>query len=162
MKLNLKLMIATLVCLTFSYGAFAQSIGRLMELEAKVAEKKMLDDLEKSSNQNAMTSPISVPPIALSNNTLPRSSTSTPTDLAPKKVRNTPYTVSILGVEQDLKADVVIGGRQYQAIKGLTIGEYIVRSIEPTGVWLETQVVIKRKGKQTVDSKRVFAPLSPF
>lgn len=148
-------------CIAFSNSASAQTtVGKLMDLEAKVAEKKLMDELEKN-NSSAPIMPGGVPPISLIGGAPKMAAPVIAMEAPkPKMQKRAPYAINILGVDQDLKADVVVNGRQYQAVKGGMVGEYLVKSIGASGVWLETQVATKRKGKTTYTSKAVFAALS--
>jgi type IV pilus biogenesis protein PilP len=161
MKTMNTIFVMFVACVAFSKCAHAQTtVGKLMDLEAKVAEKKLLDELEKS-NGTAPITPGGVPPISLVGGTpkmaAPVIGVSTP---KPKAQNRPPYAINILGVDQDLKADVIVNGRQYQAVKGGMVGEYFVKSIGASGVWLEIQVASKHKGKTTYTTKAVFAALS--
>lgn len=161
MKTMNTILVMFFACVAYSNSSHAQTtVGKLMDLEAKVAEKKLMDELEK----NSATAPIvpgGVPPISLVGGIPKMAAPVMGSDLPkPKVQKRPPYAINILGVDQELKADVVVNGRQYQAVKGGMVGEYLVKSIGASGVWLETQVASKRKGKTTYTTKAVFAALS--
>lgn len=146
--------------LTSQLQASAQTIGRLMELEQKVAEKELMDKLEKSNAPIGLMPGQggAVPPISLVGQGVksPVGSIDAP---RPAPVKRTPTAINIFGVGTDLKADVMIGGVQYQAVKGGMVERYLVTDIRPSGVVLEETVTVRKKGKKVPTQKVVFAPL---
>lgn len=137
------------------------TIGRLMELEAKVAEKELLEKLEKNNapvvGNGVIPLQANVPGI----NQLPGNKLINPLEVKPSPpAKKQPTTLAVFGVGNDLKADVIVNGHQYQASKGGNIANYVVSDVLANGVVLEQTIVVKRKGKKTTEVKRVFAPLA--
>ena len=153
--------IGILFIVCFSVNATAQStLGRLLELEAKVAEKKMLDELEKSSVSNpAQFSGAPVPAISLINPV--QKNAAMPIDDTPRRsAKRSLVTLSVFGVGNDLKADVIVKGVQYQVSKGGFAGDLLVKDIRPNGVVLEESTTVKKRQKSTSVTKTIFAPIA--
>ncbi len=137
----------------------AVTVNTIMELEDRVAIRKLTEELNKVDAAGAGTS---VPPILPMGSTPSASGQSVPPIRKERTVSVDlmPVTEAIYGVRPDYMADVRANGRLYPGVrKGSALGMYSVMEVTGQGVMLERLHITGQKGKQRTDKSLVFAPM---
>jgi type IV pilus biogenesis protein PilP len=129
--------------------AFAQDqvkLGDLLDLEGRLAVKKMTDELNKPNANAPASPPVSMP--------MP--------SRAPAIVYPT-EAVAIYGTAPDYQAQLSMGGQIYTVQKGTWVHEYVVSSITPQGILLTKNASAPTGGRGRrahSQPSSMFAPLA--
>jgi hypothetical protein len=121
-------------------------LGDLLDLEGRLAVKKMTDELNKPSANAPVSPPVSIP--------MP--------SRAPAIVYPT-EAMAVYGTAPDYQAQLSMGGQIYTVQKGTFVHEYVVSSITPQGILLtkDTSAPAGGRGRRAhPQPSSMFAPLA--
>jgi type IV pilus biogenesis protein PilP len=130
-------------------SAFAQDqvkLGDLLDLEGRLAVKKMTDELNKPNPNVPPAAPLPMP--------VP---SRTPAVVYPTEA------VAVYGTSPDYQGQLSMGGQIYVVQKGTFVQEYVVTSITPQGILLTraTTAQTHKKGRHAhAQAPTLFAPLA--